>query len=84
MARITLARRGTTVEVPRGQPLLGALEALGVSVIAGCRRGICHTCSCAKREGSSQDLRDGRVSNEPASALQLCVSAAVGDLVLEL
>lgn len=84
VARITLAQRGQTVEVPRGQPLLGALEALGVSVIAGCRRGICHTCSCAKREGSSRDLRDGSESNEPSSALQLCVSAALGDLVLEL
>lgn len=83
-ARIILARLGKTIEVPRGQPLLGALEALGVSVMAGCRRGICHTCSCAKRQGSSRDLRDGSVSHEPASALQLCVSAALGDLVLEL
>lgn len=83
-ARITLARRGQSVDVPRGQPLLDALEALGISVVSGCRRGICHTCSCAKREGASRDLRDGRVSNEPASALQLCVNAALGDLVLDL
>jgi ferredoxin-NADP reductase len=84
VARITLARRGETLEVPRGQPLLTALEALGVSLVSGCRRGICHTCACAKREGSSRDLRDGSVSHEPTSALQLCVSAALGDLVLEL
>ncbi|MCK7595547.1 ferredoxin reductase [Pseudomarimonas salicorniae] len=84
LARITLALRGQTIEVARGTPLLGALEALGVDVTAGCRRGICHTCSCAKRQGASRDLRDGSVSNEPASALQLCVSAALGDLVLEL
>lgn len=83
-ARITLARRGQTVEVPRGKPLLSALEALGVEVIAGCRRGICHSCACIKRAGASRDLRDGSTSAEPASALQLCVNAALGDLILDL
>lgn len=81
---VTLARSGRTVSVPTGQPLLLALESLGMKLPSGCRRGICNTCACGKRAGVSTDLATGATTDEPLSALRLCVSAATSDLVLEL
>lgn len=83
-AQVTLAVSGRTLTVPRGQSLLSALEAAGLTPASGCRMGICNTCACGKRSGSSRDLVDGSRSDEPLSALRLCVSAAASDLVLEL
>ena len=82
--KVTLLRSGKTVEVPRGQALLDALEAQGVSPAYGCRMGICNTCACGKAEGSSRDLRNQHIDEEPNHALRLCISAAHSDLALEL
>jgi len=81
---VTMASSQRTLVVPRGTPLLTALEALGVPLASGCRRGICNTCACEKRSGSSLDLLTGTTTRDAVSALRLCVSAAVTDLVLEL
>lgn len=81
---VTMAASQRTLTVPRGTPLLAALEALGVSVASGCRRGICNTCACEKRSGTSLDLLTGTSTRDAVSALRLCVSAAATDLVLEL
>jgi stearoyl-CoA 9-desaturase NADPH oxidoreductase len=82
--QVTLAARGQSLEIPRGEPLLSALEAAGVTLASGCRMGICNTCACGKRAGSSLDLRTHQLHHEPASALRLCVTAATTDLVLDL
>lgn len=82
--RLTLAASGRTLEVPRGMPLLAALEAEGLKPAAGCRMGICNTCACAKQAGTSRDLHTGEATAEPLSALKLCVSSAVSDLVIDL
>ncbi|HEX4853394.1 ferredoxin reductase [Arenimonas sp.] len=81
---LTLARSGRTLEVPRGQPLLDALEAAGLSPAHGCRRGLCNTCACGKSSGLTRHLLTGEVEHEPVSALRLCVSSARSDLVLDL
>lgn len=81
---LTLARSGRTLQVPRGQPLLEALEAAGLSPDSGCRRGLCNTCACEKSAGSTRHLLTGEVEHEPVSALRLCVSSARSDLVLDL
>ena len=81
---LTLARSGRTLQVPRGQPLLDALEAAGLSPPHGCRRGLCNTCACAKPAGATRHLLTGDVEHEPVSALRLCVSSARSDLVLDL
>ncbi|TWI14327.1 ferredoxin reductase [Aerolutibacter ruishenii] len=82
--QLTLAASGRTLEVPRGMPLLAALEAEGIKPAAGCRMGICNTCACGKRSGTSRDLHTGEATTEPLSALKLCVSSAVSDLVIDL
>ncbi|WP_290890372.1 ferredoxin reductase [Arenimonas sp.] len=81
---LTLARSGRTLVVPRGQPLLDALEAAGLSPAHGCRRGLCNTCACTKPAGATRHLLTGDVEHEPVSALRLCVNSARSDLVLDL
>ncbi|MGJ7901751.1 ferredoxin reductase [Lysobacter sp. 1R34A] len=81
---VTLARSGRTLQLPRGQSLLTALEAEGLKLASGCRMGLCNTCSCGKSSGSTRHLHTGEVQAEPVSALRLCVNSAGSDLVLDL
>ena len=67
-----------------GEPLLAQAEGAGLRPEFGCRMGICHTCTCRKRAGTHKNLVTGEVSSAPGEEIQLCVSAALGDLTLEL
>ncbi|HET7416383.1 MAG TPA: ferredoxin reductase [Solirubrobacterales bacterium] len=67
-----------------GAPLLEQAEAAGLNPEYGCRMGICHTCTCRKRSGTHKNLVTGEVSSAPDEEIQLCVSAALGDLEVEL
>lgn len=82
--RITLANSGRTLDVPRGTSLLTALEDAGLKPASGCRMGICNTCACGKRAGSTRHLHTGDIEHEPVSALRLCVNSAGSDLILDL
>ena len=82
--RITLAKSGHTLDVPRGTSLLTALEDAGLKPASGCRMGICNTCACGKRAGSTRHLHTGDIEHEPVSALRLCVNSAGSDLILDL
>ncbi|MFC3552279.1 ferredoxin reductase [Lysobacter cavernae] len=83
-AQVTLAASGRTLTLPRGASLLAALEAAGLKPAAGCRMGICNTCACAKRSGTTRHLHTGEEVGEPVSALRLCVNSAASDLVIDL
>jgi ferredoxin-NADP reductase len=75
------AGTGSGVEVANsGASLLEQAEAAGLSPEYGCRMGICHTCTCRKRSGTHKNLITGEVSSAPDEEIQLCVSAALGDL----
>ncbi len=50
----------------------------------GCRMGICHTCSCRKTAGRVKNLSTGEVSSSDDEEIQICVSAPIGDVVVEL
>ena len=63
--------------------LLDLAESAGIAAPSGCRMGICHTCSTPLLAGCAQDLRDGRIV-EAGTHVQLCVSAPVGDVTLDL
>ena len=82
-ATIRFARSGVEVAAESGATLLDLAESAGVAAPSGCRMGICHTCSTRLDAGCAQDLRDGRLV-EPGSHVQLCVSAALGDLTLDI
>lgn len=67
-----------------GTTLLEGAEAAGLSPKHGCRMGICHTCTAVRRSGATRDLRTGEVDAEPGCHVQICVSAPVGDVDIEL
>lgn len=74
---VTDTREGATT-------LLDRAEAQGLSPKSGCRMGICHTCTCRKISGAVKDLRTGEISSAPDETIQLCVSVACSDVVLDL
>lgn len=82
--QITLTKSGRTLDVPRGTSLLTALEDAGLKPASGCRMGICNTCACGKRAGTTRHLHTGDIQHEPVSALRLCVNSAGSDLILDL
>lgn len=82
--QVTLAASQRTLTVPRGASLLVALESVGFTPTSGCRMGICNSCVCGKRSGSTRHLHTGELQHAPVSALRLCVNRAASDLILDL
>lgn len=80
-ASASFSRSGVTTSTDGGT-LLDAAESAGVAAPFGCRTGVCHTCSTRLVSGCTTDLRDGRTS-EAGAHVQLCVSAALTDVVLD-
>lgn len=64
--------------------LLRVAEDAGLNPPHGCRMGICHGCDCVLVSGSVRDLRTGALFSEAGEKVQVCVSAAVGDVEVEL
>lgn len=67
-----------------GKTLLEIAEESGLEPEFGCRRGICHGCTKRKVKGAVRDLRTGAISDAPDQDIQLCVTAAVGEVTLDL
>jgi stearoyl-CoA 9-desaturase NADPH oxidoreductase len=67
-----------------GRALLVQAEEAGLQPEFGCRMGICMTCLCTKKSGTVRDLRNGALSSDPDVEIQICVSAPVGDVILDL
>jgi ferredoxin len=67
-----------------GASLLEQAEAAGLAPESGCRRGICHTCTCRKAAGTVRNLATGELSSADEEDIQICVSAPVGDVAIEL
>jgi len=81
---ITFVKSGRDVECDGGTPVLVAGEEAGLELPFGCRMGICHTCTRRKLAGTHQNLITGETSSTPREEIQLCVSAALGDLTVDL
>ncbi|MFT5221775.1 MAG: ferredoxin-NADP reductase [Glaciecola sp.] len=64
--------------------ILAQAEAAGLTPKAGCRMGICHTCIRPKLAGQVRDVRDGRLSSCGPQEIQICISAPVGDVTIDL
>ncbi|NPC96139.1 flavin reductase family protein [Nocardioides sp. zg-DK7169] len=67
-----------------GAPLLEQAEALGLAPEHGCRMGICFSCTARKTEGTVRHVISGATSSLPDEDIQICVSAPVGDCVVDL
>lgn len=70
--------------VDDGRPLLAQAEAAGLSPESGCRMGICHSCTRFKSSGAVRNLITGTVSTADCEDIQICVTAAVGDIAIDL
>ncbi len=76
---------GSNLEVQNsGASILEQAEQAGVPAQSGCRMGICHTCTCRKLSGTVKNLLTDEVSASPDEEIQLCVSAPLSDLVIDL
>ncbi|GLR11400.1 oxidoreductase [Chitinimonas prasina] len=81
---LTFARARRQLAGRTGGTLLEQAEAHGLKPASGCRMGICNTCTCQKREGAVRDLRTGEISTKPDETIRLCITAPVGNVVLDL
>ncbi|HNE75507.1 MAG TPA: iron-sulfur cluster-binding domain-containing protein, partial [Microthrixaceae bacterium] len=82
----TLTFRAAGVSVPSDgtRTVLDAAEDAGLSPLAGCRMGVCRRCVVPLHSGTVVDRRDGRIECEPGAHVQICVTAAVGDVEIEI
>lgn len=81
----TITFADSSVEVvDDGQPLLAQAEAAGLNPESGCRMGICHSCTRFKKSGAVRNLITGAVSTADGEDIQICVTAAVGDVAIDL
>jgi ferredoxin-NADP reductase len=67
-----------------GAPILEQAEALGLAPEFGCRMGICLTCTSRKTEGTVRNVLTGEESALPDEDIRICVSAPVGDCVIDI
>lgn len=81
--RVTFAGSGVDV-VDDGRPLLNQAEDAGLTPESGCRMGICFSCTRRKSSGIVRNVVTGAVSSPDAEDVQICVSAPVGDVTLDL
>ncbi|HEX7739523.1 MAG TPA: ferredoxin reductase [Marmoricola sp.] len=67
-----------------GTSLLEQAEAAGLTPEFGCRMGICFSCTARKCEGTVRNVLTGEESSLPDEDIRICVSAPVGDCVVDL
>jgi ferredoxin-NADP reductase len=80
---VVFARAGQAA-ANTGASLLEQAEARGLKPEFGCRMGICFTCTSRKSEGTVRNVISGAESSLPDEDIQICVSAPVGDCVVDL
>lgn len=64
--------------------LLEQAEGAGLNPASGCRIGVCHQCLCKKKSGIVFNTRTQEYSDTGSEEIQLCISVAQGDVVLDL
>lgn len=81
----TVSFTGAGVDViDDGQPILTQAENAGLTPESGCRMGICFSCTRRKTSGAVRNVITGAVSSTEDEDVQICVSAPVGDVVIDL
>ncbi len=85
--KLTLAKRGETIEVPADKTILEALLDHGIEADYSCQDGVCGTCE-VKVVSGVPDHRDSLLSKserESNKTMMICVSRCLGDhLTLDL
>lgn len=81
--RVTFTDSGVEL-TDDGRPLLVQAESAGLTPESGCRMGICHSCTRFKSRGAVRNLITGAVSTADAEEIQICITAPVGDVDIDL
>ena len=81
---VSFAASGKTFTTSGTAPLLMQAEAAGLAPKHGCRIGICRSCQCTKKNGTTENLQTGEISSTPNELIRLCISAARSDIALDL
>jgi len=85
---IQFRKSGSTVDIhnklDRQLPLLDIAERQQLNPVAGCRIGVCHQCICQKQSGRVRNLRTGAISDSGPEEIQLCISQAIDDVIIDL
>ena len=82
--RLSFTRSQVQVDADGRTSLLLLAERAGLRPAHGCRRGLCHSCEAPLRKGTVRDLRTGMTTVATGTCVQLCVSAAVTDVEVDL
>ncbi|PBI88835.1 Stearoyl-CoA 9-desaturase electron transfer partner [Rhodococcus erythropolis] len=80
---VSFTKSGVAAE-NSGETLLEQAEAAGLNPEYGCRMGICFSCTSVKKAGRTRNVRTGETDDEPDKKIQLCVSAPVGDVTVDI
>ncbi|MFT4022022.1 MAG: iron-sulfur cluster-binding domain-containing protein [Acinetobacter sp.] len=81
---VTLTQSKKILTIPKGKPILAALEEAEIKPAHGCRMGICNKCACNKVSGVTKNLSNQSENAEPHNSVRICVNSAQTDLVLDL
>jgi ferredoxin-NADP reductase len=82
--RVRFVTSGRQADADGSTALLVVGEEAGVLMPSGCRMGICYSCVARLTSGRVRDLRTGREHGDEGELVQTCVSAAAGDVEIEL
>jgi ferredoxin-NADP reductase len=82
--RLVFARSKRENQGEGGVSLLEQAERAGLRPKHGCRMGICRTCTCRKLTGTVRNTLTGEISSRDDEPIQLCVSAPLSDVSLDL
>ncbi|WP_440713451.1 ferredoxin reductase [Gordonia sp. FQ] len=80
---VTYSESETTSEND-GRTILEQAEAAGLNPEFGCRMGICFSCTKVRKSGCTRNILTGELDSEADQQIQICVSAPVGDVDIEL
>lgn len=83
-ALVRLAGSGKSFTTSGTEPLLMQAERAGLTPKHGCRIGICRSCQCTKKSGTTENLQTGEISSAPNELIRLCISVARSDIALDL
>ncbi|MEU7768237.1 ferredoxin reductase [Nocardia sp. NPDC049190] len=67
-----------------GATLLEQAESAGLTPEYGCRMGICLSCTAVRRTGGTRNVRTGETDSDPDQPIQLCISAPLGDVEIDI
>lgn len=81
---VRFADSDVTSTAPSNRTILDTAEAAGLTPNAGCRQGICRTCTCRKLAGQVRDIRTGEISGAGEEDIAICVSVPVTPVTIEL